>query len=171
MKKEVSLFSFFSSLLLPFTMTVIVPAIILYFSYEKTFSFGIYAGLGLFILVIGLLLLFFTIGLFARIGKGTLNPIDPPKKLVIAGPYRYVRNPMITGVLMIQLGEAIMFASSALLIWFFCFWLVNQIYFTWKEEPQLLKRFGQDYQVYRENVPKWIPRFSPWTKDQKEGRE
>jgi protein-S-isoprenylcysteine O-methyltransferase Ste14 len=94
-----------------FPLTVIVPFIILYFSHEKTFSFGIYAWLGLFVLMIGLSLLVITIRLFARIGKGTLNPMDPPKKLVIAGPYRYVRNPMITGVLLIQLGESIMFTS------------------------------------------------------------
>jgi protein-S-isoprenylcysteine O-methyltransferase Ste14 len=167
MKKEFSLSSFLISLTLPITMTVIVPSIILYFFDENNFSFGLYAWLGMLILITGLSLVTITIGLFKRIGKGTLNPLDPPKKLVIAGPYRYVRNPMITGVLLVQLGESIMFTSFELLIWFFGFWMANQIYFIWKEEPQLLKRFGPDYQEYRENVPKWIPRFSPWLKDKK----
>ncbi|MXQ55818.1 methyltransferase family protein [Shimazuella alba] len=167
MKKEVSLSSFLISLTLPTTMTVIVPSIILYFFDENNFSFGLHAWLGMLILITGLSLVTITIGLFKRIGKGTLNPLDPPKKLVIAGPYRYVRNPMITGVLLVQLGESIMFTSFELLIWFFGFWMANQIYFIWKEEPQLLKRFGPDYQEYRENVPKWVPRFSPWLKDKK----
>src|SRR5687767_1709446 len=65
----------------------------------------------------GLLMMYRTISLFAREGDGTLAPWDPPRKLVVRGPYRYVRNPMITGVLTVLLGEAVLFGSPAILAW------------------------------------------------------
>jgi protein-S-isoprenylcysteine O-methyltransferase Ste14 len=103
-----------------------------------------------------------TIGLFVRVGEGTLAPWDPTQKLVVRGVYRHVRNPMISGVFCILLGEAILAGSLPLLDWFFFFLLVNLIYIPLLEEPGLARRFGEDYLRYKENVPRWIPQVKPW---------
>jgi protein-S-isoprenylcysteine O-methyltransferase Ste14 len=117
-------------------------------------------GLGL--LGVGLFLMVRTISLFINVGHGTLAPWDPPKKLVVRGIYRYVRNPMISGVIAVLLGESIIFGSRPLLIWTIFATVVNMIYMPMSEEPGLAKRFGADYERYRENVPRWIPRLTPW---------
>ena len=73
--------------------------------------------------------------LFARVGKGTLAPWDATQRLVVVGPYRYVRNPMISGVLAILLGETLAFWSAPLLAWFAAVFAVNAIYMPLVEEP------------------------------------
>ena len=118
--------------------------------------------LGVALFGIGLTMLTVTIGQFMRTGKGTLAPWDPTKRLVVQGPYRYTRNPMISGVASMILGEAIFLASWALVAWFAAVVLINTIYFKLSEEPGLVKRFGKEYNEYRSNVPMWIPRITPW---------
>ncbi len=81
----------------------------------------------------------------------------------MVGPYRYVRNPMISGVLAILLGETLAFWSASLLTWFVVVFAVNAIYMPLVEEPDLSRRFGQDYDRYRANVRRWVPRLRPWT--------
>jgi protein-S-isoprenylcysteine O-methyltransferase Ste14 len=118
--------------------------------------------LGAVLVVLGVVLVAWTVALFARIGHGTLAPWDPTARLVVSGPYRHVRNPMISGVLSIVLGEAALFASTALLVWFAAVFAVNAVYFPLVEEPGLRKRFGAEYDAYRANVPRWLPRLRPW---------
>jgi protein-S-isoprenylcysteine O-methyltransferase Ste14 len=103
-----------------------------------------------------------TVSLFARIGKGTLAPWDPTSRLVVVGPYRHVRNPMISGVLTVLLGEAALFGSLPLLVWFGAAFAVNAVYFPLVEEPGLRERFGGDYEAYCAKVPRWLPRLRPW---------
>ena len=105
-----------------------------------------------------------TMSLFRRIGRGTPAPWAPPQKLVVMGPYRYVRNPMITSVLVMLVAEALFFASWQLIGWMAVFFIANNIYFPLFEEKGLEKRFGDDYHTYKKNVPRWIPRLSPWTR-------
>lgn len=100
--------------------------------------------------------------LFLNVGKGTLAPWDPTQELVASGPYAYVRNPMITGVVLILLAESLIFYSSALCIWAIVFACVNIIYFILSEEPGLRKRFGKEYEEYCKNVPRIVPRLTPW---------
>jgi protein-S-isoprenylcysteine O-methyltransferase Ste14 len=104
-----------------------------------------------------------TISLFATVGEGTLAPWDPTQKLVVRGIYRYVRNPMIIGVLSVLLGEAVFLGSLPVLVWFLIFFAVNATYIPLLEERGLAGRFGDDYLVYKRNVPRWIPRLTPWT--------
>jgi protein-S-isoprenylcysteine O-methyltransferase Ste14 len=120
------------------------------------------AAVGVVLIAVGLLLVTWTVRLFARVGKGTLAPWDPTSRLVAVGPYRHVRNPMISGVLAVLLGEAALFGSLALLVWFGAAFLVNAIYFPLVEEPGLRRRFGDDYERYCANVPRWLPRLRPW---------
>jgi protein-S-isoprenylcysteine O-methyltransferase Ste14 len=82
---------------------------------------------------------------------------------VAVGPYRYVRNPMISGVVLMLIGQALYLGSSAIGIWAFIFVCINHIYFVLSEEPGLEKRFGKSYRVYKANVPRWVPRVRPWT--------
>ena len=103
-----------------------------------------------------------TVRLFVRIGKGTLAPWDPPRRLVVEGPYGYVRNPMITAVLAVLLGEAALFGSPGLLVWFALFIAINFAFFVLYEEPSLERKFGEEYREYKRRVPRWVPRRMPW---------
>ncbi len=89
--------------------------------------------------------------------------------LVVRGPYRYVRNPMISGVLAILLGEALILGSLPLIYWFPLFFLLNAIYIPLIEERDLARRFGDDYLNYKINVPRWIHRLKPWNSAFDEG--
>jgi protein-S-isoprenylcysteine O-methyltransferase Ste14 len=147
--------------LLPFTVAVVVPGILLWRNGADLGAWPL-ALAGLVLVALGLALVAWTVALFARIGRGTLAPWDPTSRLVVAGPYRHVRNPMISGVLAVLLGEAAVFASVPLLLWFAAVFLVNAVYFPLVEEPGLRRRFGDEYEAYRANVPRWIPRRRPW---------
>lgn len=158
-----------SILALPFTATIIIPGIILYATRTINIGWSLASPvnvlplmLGALLILGGLGLLIQTIALFVTVGKGTLAPWEPTQKLVVRGVYRYVRNPMISGVMAILLGETILFGSIALLYWFIAFVLVNAIYMPLFEEPGLAQRFGDDYIRYKQNVPRWIPRLKPW---------
>jgi protein-S-isoprenylcysteine O-methyltransferase Ste14 len=118
---------------------------------------------GVALIGLGLALWYRTVRLFARAGEGTLAPWDPTRRLVVLGPYRHVRNPMITGVLLVLGGEAGLFGSLGVLAWAGAFLLVNAVWFPLVEEPGLVRRFGEDYEAYRGNVPRWIPRVRPWS--------
>jgi len=147
--------------LLPVMVTVVVPAFLLSQSGSELGPWPL-AAVGVVLVALGLALVIWTATLFARIGKGTLAPWDPTARLVVAGPYRHVRNPMISGVLAVLLGEAALFGSLPLLVWFGAVFALNAIYFPLVEEPGLRERFGDDYERYRANVPRWLPRLRPW---------
>jgi protein-S-isoprenylcysteine O-methyltransferase Ste14 len=95
---------------------------------------------------------------FARRGRGTLAPVDPPKELVAAGLYRWVRNPMYVAVMTIVLGHALYFGSLALLGYAACLFAGFHLFVTLYEEPHLAERFGESYRRYLQSVPRWIPR-------------
>ena len=148
-------------LLLPFAVTIVVPGIVLWRTGVDVSVWPLPVA-GAVLTALGLALLAWTLALFAKVGRGTLAPWDPTRRLVVAGPYRHVRNPMISGVLAVLLGESAVFASLPLLLWFAAVLAVNAVYFPLVEEPGLRRRFGAEYDRYRANVPRWIPRFRPW---------
>lgn len=115
------------------------------------------------VFVAGFALFAWCVALFARVGRGTLAPWDPTRRLVAVGPYRHVRNPMIGGVLLMLAGEALWWRSGVLALWAAAFLLINHAYFLLAEEPGLERRFGESYRAYRAHVPRWIPRARPWT--------
>ena len=147
--------------LLPVTVTAVVPALILWRSSAAVAAWPL-AVLGIALIASGLALVVWTVTLFLTVGRGTLAPWDPTSRLVVRGPYRHVRNPMISGVLAILLGEAALFGSVPLLFWFAAAFAVNAVYFPLVEEPGLRRRFGDEYDAYRANVPRWLPRLRPW---------
>jgi protein-S-isoprenylcysteine O-methyltransferase Ste14 len=117
---------------------------------------------GVALLLLGLALFAGSLRRFASEGRGTLAPWDPPRHLVVTGLYRYVRNPMITGVLAVLLGEALILLSRPVLEWALIFLLINAMYIPLVEEPLLTHRFGEPYREYRRHVPRLIPRLRPW---------
>ena len=102
---------------------------------------------------------------FAFEGRGTLVPIDAPRRLVVGGPYRYVRNPMYLGVAIFLLGEAVAFAdfNRGLLIYFACLTVVTALFVRFYEQPTLRRLFGKDYEEYCTHVRGWVPSWRPWS--------
>jgi protein-S-isoprenylcysteine O-methyltransferase Ste14 len=153
-----------SILLLPFVVVVIVPTWLLTSLADLDYrwsggAFDVVGGvLGILIFVAGLLLFIWCVALFARVGRGTLAPWDPTQRLVAVGPYRHVRNPMISAVSAMLTGEAFYFGSAILTGWTLLFITINQIYFLVSEEPGLERRFGAAYVEYKRSVPRWLPR-------------
>ena len=96
-----------------------------------------------------------TVSLFIEYGEGTPAPFDPPRKLVIRGPYIYMRNPMMVAVFLVLSGEALLFASVPLGLWFLFFFGLCLILIPLWEEPDLEKRFGESYREYKQKVPRW----------------
>jgi protein-S-isoprenylcysteine O-methyltransferase Ste14 len=94
---------------------------------------------------------------FARKGRGTLSPVDPPKELVVQGLYRYVRNPMYLSVLTIVAGEIILTRSGALLVYWLIFLLCANLFVRGYEEPYLRRQFGDSYDRYTRSVGRWLP--------------
>ena len=154
---------------LPGTYLFFVPGAILWISAGSPVSWSL-AGpaeprfwLAILFAAPGIFLASWTTRLFVTAGEGTPAPWDPPKKLVVAGPYRHVRNPMITGVLLVLTAESLIFISWPLFGWMLAFYVLNTAYFIRFEEPGLQRRFGKDYLLYKANVPRWIPRLRPWS--------
>lgn len=113
---------------------------------------------GLVIAAVGSLLALWCILTFAFIGKGTPAIFDPPRRLVVRGPYRFVRNPMYIGAGLAVSGAALYYRSVALFAYAVGFWLVTHLFVIAFEEPTLLRTFQHDYDHYRRNVSRWWPR-------------
>jgi protein-S-isoprenylcysteine O-methyltransferase Ste14 len=94
---------------------------------------------------------------FAHVGKGTPAPFDPPRRLVIRGPYRYVRNPMYIGAVLALASAALYYRSLPLLGYAAMFFLATHLFVVWYEEPTLRRTFGTEYEEYRSDVRRWWP--------------
>ena len=94
---------------------------------------------------------------FAFVGKGTPAPFDPPRRLVIRGPYRFVRNPMYIGAGLALLGAALFYGSRSILIYAGFFFLATHLFVVLYEEPTLRRTFGSEYQAYCSRVKRWWP--------------
>ena len=158
--------------LLPGNVAIVVPALILVLTSGPTPGWelgGAAAALlvvaGVALIVAGFSFWLWTVRLFSRIGEGTLAPWDPTSRLVVEGPYRYVRNPMITAVTTLLVGEAALFGSPWILAWAGIFLAANFVYFPRFEEPRLERRFGEQYRLYKRSVPRWVPLLDPWHPD------
>jgi protein-S-isoprenylcysteine O-methyltransferase Ste14 len=112
---------------------------------------------GLVVSLLGGSLALWCILTFVLLGKGTPAPFDPPRHLVVAGPYRYVRNPMYLGAGLALAGAALVNRSIALLSYTALFLLATHLFVVFYEEPTLSRLFGADYQAYRAKVRRWLP--------------
>ena len=156
-----------SSFIAPVVVGILLPYLIL-LQEHKSASYPFITPsipmliIGLAIVLAGLALFIATVRTFILLGKGTIMPWDPTRKLVIAGVYRYVRNPMILSVIVVLVGEAALFASNWIFLLAVFFFVLNTVYFIYSEQPGLVKRFGAEYTEYKKNVPMWLPRLKPW---------
>jgi len=122
---------------------------------------GGWSYIGVVPVAIGLLIYAWTAFDFAWTGRGTPAPIDPPRRLVVRGLYRYVRNPMYGGVLLVIMGEGLMRRSWQMIEYAFAVAFMFGALVLVLEEPLLRSQFGTAYSNYCAQVPGWLPRRSP----------
>jgi protein-S-isoprenylcysteine O-methyltransferase Ste14 len=100
---------------------------------------------------------------FALQGGGTPAPVAPMRHLVVTGLYRHVRNPMYLAVASAIFGRSMILGSLSLLAYGGLVWFITNLFVLGYEEPTLRKTYGAEYEAFYANVPRWIPRFRPWT--------
>jgi len=122
-------------------------------------------SIGGLLLVLAIVVLVRAFARFVMEGRGTPAPIAPPERLVVGGEYRFVRNPMYVALIMAVLGQAMIFGSLGLLLYALAMWAITAAFVRWYEEPVLLKRYGDEYERYRQAVRAWVPRLHPWETD------
>ena len=151
-------------IIFPLNVMVVIPALVLWFSGRfQTWAFEWLTGMGGALLIaLGFYVIWETVSIFTDYGEGTPAPWAPPKKLVVLGIYRNVRNPMMIGIWSVLIGESILFRSVELFVWFLVFYTASICLIPLKEEKDLEKRFGESYREYKNNVPRWIPRWKSW---------
>jgi protein-S-isoprenylcysteine O-methyltransferase Ste14 len=144
------------TVLQPGLVAVVIPYYILggKTNLEKPWQLHTFGGMIVF--AFGLIVMLRCILQFALEGKGTLSPIDPTKRLVVRGLYRYSRNPMYVGVMMILIGEAIVTQSATLWIYLATIFIAFHLFIMLHEEPRLRKDFGKEYLVYCQKVRRWF---------------
>jgi protein-S-isoprenylcysteine O-methyltransferase Ste14 len=113
---------------------------------------------GLLLMALGAGLLATCIWEFARRGRGTLSPADPPRQLVVSGLYRYVRNPMYLSVTLLVLGEFLLTGSGPLAVYWVIWFVAVNLFVVFYEEPALRHQFGEAYERYTREVGRWLPR-------------
>jgi protein-S-isoprenylcysteine O-methyltransferase Ste14 len=119
-------------------------------------------GLGIILITAGTLVLLDSFGRFALQGLGTPAPVFPTQHLVVTGLYRFVRNPMYLAVLTVILGQSMLLGNALVLGYGVLVWLGFQLFVLLYEEPTLRLAHGNEYERFCSNVPRWIPRRSPW---------
>jgi protein-S-isoprenylcysteine O-methyltransferase Ste14 len=120
---------------------------------------GLAQGMGALVTAAGTVLALSCVLAFAFVGKGTPAPFDPPRRLVVRGPYRLLRNPMYLGGALALAGAALFFESERLAGYAALFLLLTHVFVLVYEEPTLRRTFGEDYQAYCRRVGRWLPRW------------
>ena len=137
---------------------VLLPARVLQWSGVRAPSeFGAAQLTGLAIAIAGGAMTVWCVLAFAFVGRGTPAPFDPPRRLVVRGPYRFVRNPMYVGAATALAGAALYYQSLSLLAYVALFIVATHLFVVWYEEPTLSRLFGDDYAAYRVRVHRWLP--------------
>lgn len=112
---------------------------------------------GMILGAVGAILGLWCVAAFAFIGQGTPAPFDPPRKLVVRGPYRFVRNPMYVGAYLVVAGTALYFWSLAMAVFLLVLLITSNLFVHFNEEPHLRRAFGQEYENYCKHVGRWLP--------------
>jgi protein-S-isoprenylcysteine O-methyltransferase Ste14 len=140
------------------TVLVYVPYALASSEGAAHWSLGAWRYAGLLPLAVGLATVGWCLRDFAVVGRGTPAPFDPPRALVVTGPYRWVRNPMYVGGLLLLLGEALLLRAPVLLGYVAAFSIAVHLFVVVYEERALQRKFGESYDRYRATVPRWLPR-------------
>jgi len=149
--------------LVPLMLAAFVPWWITQWEFQRAF-FGVELTrvLGGVLIIAGVPGLVDSFARFALEGVGTPAPVAPTQKLIVTGLYRYVRNPIYIAVVAVILGQALLFGDERLLSYGALFWLACHVFVVTYEEPTLKRTFGMEYETFLANVPRWIPRLTPW---------
>jgi protein-S-isoprenylcysteine O-methyltransferase Ste14 len=142
------------TILVPGTVAVVIPRAIASDAATPTLN----SSIGFLPMAVGAAIYFWCAWDFATAGQGTPAPIDPPKYLVVRGLYRFVRNPMYVGVLLVLAGESLAFQSLRILTYAAIVFVIVNLFVIFYEEPALKRKFGPEYEEYLRKVPRWIPR-------------
>ena len=126
------------------------------------FGIELTRAIGLMLIIAGVPGVVDSFARFALQGLGTPAPIAPTQKLVVTGLYRYVRNPIYVGVAAVIFGQALLFGDWRLLWYAALLWFFFHVFVLVYEEPTLKQTFGAQYEDFRANVPRWVPRLTPW---------
>jgi len=146
-------------LLLPLVVLLLIPWSLRHVAHQSfEWHWGLLQWLGVWLIANGVGLCVCCVNLFNVEGRGTPLPLDPPKRFVTRGPYRYVRNPMMLGAFLILAGESAAFESWVLFLYTFLIMTLAHLFVRFWEEPDLARRFGEAYRQYVEQVPRWLPR-------------
>jgi len=119
---------------------------------------GVWQVFGMMVAGVGAAIALSCILTFVFVGKGTPAPFDPPRRLVVGGPYRVVRNPMYVGAGLALAGAALFYKSIPLLTYAALLGLITHVFVVFYEEPTLRRTFGSDYEVYCGHVGRWWPK-------------
>lgn len=144
------------TLFVPGTVAVYIPMLL---AEDRNMPSGPRSVLGVAVLGVGAAIYAWCVWNFAIVGRGTPLPIDAPKRLVVRGLYRYTRNPMYVGVLTVILGWSILFVTSALVVYGLLVAVGFHLLVVLYEEPHLGREFGREYERYRVQVGRWLPRI------------
>jgi protein-S-isoprenylcysteine O-methyltransferase Ste14 len=149
--------------IVPFVLAGLIPLWITRWQFRPAF-FGLELtrAIGVILILAGVPGLVDSFARFALQGLGTPAPIAPTQKLVVTGLYRYVRNPIYVAVVAVILGQAVLFGDWRLIVYGALFWLACHVFVVAYEEPTLKRTFGAEYESFRDNVPRWMPRLTPW---------
>ncbi|MCI0614496.1 isoprenylcysteine carboxylmethyltransferase family protein [bacterium] len=144
------------TLIFPGTVAVYLPHL---FTREDTAHGGVSLAISILFFATGAAVYLWCVWDFASYGRGTPLPIDAPKKLVVRGLYKFVRNPMYVGILTTILGWAILYHTWLVLIYAACVWFFQELFIIFYEEPHLKKIFGAEYEEYCARVGRWLPKI------------
>jgi protein-S-isoprenylcysteine O-methyltransferase Ste14 len=146
------------TILQPGLIVGLIPYLLLRYTGEASFpnSWTLSRIAGAFLLIPGLLILISCILRFMTEGKGTISPLDPTKKLVARGLYRYSRNPMYLGAMLVLIGEAVFWESLILAGYAVVVFIAFNLFIIFHEEPRLKRDFGAEYEAYLRKVRRWL---------------
>jgi protein-S-isoprenylcysteine O-methyltransferase Ste14 len=152
----------FLFVMLPLVLILIPFKILTSPNHVNLFELGTIRYFGMVPIAIGVIIYFSCSYAFVFSGRGTPIHSAPPKKLVVKGLYRYVRNPMYIAGFLVLVGETLLFQSKGLFIYFLIMFGIFNLFVMFAEEPGLRKRFGESYIRYCKSVGRWIPRLTPY---------
>jgi protein-S-isoprenylcysteine O-methyltransferase Ste14 len=145
--------------LLVVSLLVVVPVALVWLADGLlSFSIGDFKFLGLIPVALGMVFLLNLFMYFALAGGGTIAPVDPLKRLVTQGLFRYIRNSGYIGGLLIIAGEGFFLESAVIFVFTALVWVMFHLYICYYEEPRRKEMFGESYKKYMKTVPRWIPR-------------
>jgi len=147
----------YAALFIGFLLVFLPGRVLEWSGVRRPAALGLTQVVGLAIVILGAALALWCILTFVFVGRGTPAPFDPPRRLVVRGPYRYVRNPMYIGAGLALAGAALFYGSWPLVGYTALFLLLTHLFVRLYEEPTLRRLFGAEYAAYSRRVKRWRP--------------